>query len=91
MICPKVVSCVAISLTDNPVTHTPLTDVKKASINYIVPEIGRNNKIPPIKLKNKNVAGRILTGDFMASEYTLSTNKLYVFLSILSIINHILS
>ena len=66
----------AISLTDNPVTQTPLTAVNKASINDIVPDSGRNNKTPPKIHRNKNVTGRILTGDFTASEYILSVNEL---------------
>ena len=85
------VNCVAISLTDNPVTHTPLTAVNKASINDIFPETGRNNKTPPIKHKNKKVRGKIRTGDLTASEYIFSINKPYNFLNDFPITHFILS
>ena len=79
---------VAISLTDSPVTQTPLTEVNKASINVIVPEIGRNNNnIPPKMHKKKKVTGKILTGDLTASEYILSINKSYNLFKLFSILN----
>ena len=78
---------VAISLTNSPVTQTPLTEVNKASINVIVPEIGRNNNITPKMHKKKKVTGKILTGDLTASEYILSINKSYNLFKLFSILN----
>ena len=52
--CPKIVQCVAVSKTTNPVTHTADVDVNKESIKEVhspdLLDIGRQSKNAPIKI-----------------------------------------
>ena len=64
MVCPSKVKSLAVSSTINPVTHTALVDVNKASVKEIpaVVAFGSNNKNAPIKIMAKKLPTKTMAG-----------------------------